>query len=100
MAQRLHIFQSKTPESHTSFLKEGFCNHTSPVTAKPLFESSRLLPAFLCWKMRFQGQLLAAQVWTWGPSPLSLHPRAPSNPCLNGIISGFHKDEETESSNV
>lgn len=34
MAQRLHAFESKTPEPHTSFLKEGLCGHTSPVTAE------------------------------------------------------------------
>lgn len=109
MAQRLHIFQSKTPEPHTSLLKEGLCGHTSPVTAEAPLRRFQVPASFSVLEDGFTRAAAGCPDLDLGsnsPNPVSPglfewdcpiqwetskgHIQRECVPCLNGIISqGF-----------
>lgn len=58
--------------------KEGFCGHTAQGLQRPLEGSSYW--ERLCSEDELPEQLLDAQAWTQGPTPLTLCPQVPLFP--------------------
>ena len=58
--------------------KEGFCGHTAQGLQRPLEGSSYW--ELLCGEDELPEQLLDAQAWTQGPTPLTLCPQVPLFP--------------------